>query len=115
MRSSSVNISLLRIAAYVRDGGRGTELRSVQYCCFFDLARFPMAAQMIISVIRRRILLPSMGKAMLMSIKTVEIELSDPDKANAAMYSQRYFFPMNTCANVSCNSPGVTLLVIMAI
>ena len=61
----------------------------------------------------RRILLPSLAKAMLMSIKIIEGESSYPARANTATDSMRSLFPTDACTNVSWTSLGVALLVSM--
>ena len=90
-------------------------LRGVQYHCFFNQARSLAMAQRKTSVMGRRILLLSVAKVMLMSVETIEVEFSDPDRANAVTDSPRNLFPTEACTNFSWTSPGVVLLASMAI
>ena len=103
-----------RIATTVRNSGRRTVLRGVQYCCFSDIVMLPVAERRSTSVIRRRIVLPSMAKTMFMSVKTTEGESSDPFRANVETDYPRDLFPRDTCTNVRCSLLGVALLVCMA-
>ena len=63
----------------------------------------------------RRILLPSVAKAMVMLIEIKKFESSDPARANATTDSPRDLFPIDACLNVSLISPGVSILVSMPI
>ena len=58
--------------------------------------------------------MPSVAKAMVVSIKKTEGESSDPSRVNTATDSPRDLFPTDACMNVSWTFPGVELLVSMA-
>ena len=103
-----------RIAASVTNGGRRMALRGVQYLCFFEHARLIAAAQRRNSAIGRRILLPSVAKAILIFRKIIEGELRYPARAKATTDSPRDLVPTAAWPNVNWNLPGVALLVIIA-
>ena len=62
----------------------------------------------------RRILLPSVAKAIVMLIEITKFDSSGPARANATTDSPRDLFPTDACMNVSWTFPGVELLVSMA-
>ena len=106
---SSVEVSLSRISASVKNGGRRTMLRGAQSLCFLDLAGLPAATWKSTSVIGRWILSPVMSNVMLALIKTAVGESSDYIRENLVTDPPRDLLPMDACANVSCMSPGVAL------
>ena len=67
----------------VRNGGRSKVFLDVQLRGFLDFARSLVAARMRTSVIERRIFLPSLAKARLMSINTTVGDSRDPARAKA--------------------------------
>ena len=62
-RSSPASDSPWRIAASVRNGGRRIELRGVQSLCFLEHAMLPVEVRRRTCAIGRRILSPSVAKA----------------------------------------------------
>ena len=113
LRSSSTEVSLSLIDASVKNGGRRTALRGVQYTCFLELTSFLSAAQRSTSAIGKQMLSPSTVKEMLTSIETTEGEWSDSAKENAAIDFPKDFPLKDACVNVSCTSPSKMLLVSM--
>ena len=115
LRGYPVSVPPSRIDAFVRNYKRKTALRRIQYRWFFYLVRSLAAAQRSISMMGRRILLPSVAKAIVMLIEITKFESSDPARANATTDSPRDLFPTDACLNVSWISPGVLILVSMPI
>ena len=95
--------------------GGGAALCGVKSLWFLYLVRLLAAVLTITSTISRRILSPYITKEVLMSIKTIEGESSDPSRANYVTDFPRDLFPTYAWANVSGTLTGVEILVSMAI
>ena len=115
LRIYSAEVSPSRIFASINNGGRGAALCGVQSLWFLYLVRLLAAVLTITSAISRRILSLYITKEVLMSIKTIEGESSDPSRANYVTDFPRDLFPTYAWANVSGTLTGVEILVSMAI
>ena len=99
----------------VMNDGRSTVFSTTQSLCFPPLAMLPTATRRITSVIGIQILLSAMAKAMSMSMAMTENTSRDPARLKALMDSLMKFFPIDACPDVSWTSPGMALLVNMAV